>query len=140
VDHPRAQGLPQVPFAERDNPIHTLSSECADHPFAKCVGLRTARRRFDHGQAQTGQRLVEVGRKDRIAVVDDEAILVVGRNGFAQLLEGPGGAGMGGRGEVKQAARGMLDDHQHVEAAKGGGRCDAEITGDNGLSVIPEKS
>jgi len=88
VGHPRAQGFPQVPFAERDNPIHTLSSKCADNPFAKRVGLRTANRRFDHGQAEPGQRFVEVGGKDRIAVVDDEPILVVGRDGFSQLLEG----------------------------------------------------
>jgi len=39
--------------------------------------------------------LVEIGRKYGIAIMDKETVTVVGRNGFAQLLHGPGSRWMG---------------------------------------------
>ncbi len=42
-------------------------------------------RRLDNLQAETGQRAVQFGGEDRVVVMDDEAILVVGRDGFSKL-------------------------------------------------------
>jgi hypothetical protein len=41
-------------------------------------------------------------------VVNNEAVASIGRDGFAQLLERPGGGGMGGDVEVNQPPRSML--------------------------------
>jgi hypothetical protein len=53
-------------------------------------------RRRDHPGAQVRQQSVQLSRKDPVVVVNDETILVVGRDSFAQLLNRPGGGGMSG--------------------------------------------
>jgi hypothetical protein len=63
------------------------------------------------------KRSVQLGGKDRVVVVDDEAILVIGGHDFAQLLESPGGGRMGCRAQVNQSTRTMFHHHQHVEDA-----------------------
>ncbi len=78
--------------------------------------MRAALRRSDYFKPKPPQRRVQIAGKDGVVVVDDEAILAGGRKEwFSQLLEGPGGGGMGGRVEVNQSTRGMLHYHQHVE-------------------------
>jgi hypothetical protein len=72
-------------------------------------------------------------------VVNDEAILVIGRNAFAQLLQSSGGGGMGCGVELNQPTRGMLHDDEHIEDSERGGHCDAEITSDNESRVIFKK-
>ena len=64
---------------------------------------------------------------------------MIRRYSFAQLLEGPGCAGMNRRVDVNHSASGMFHHHKHVKNSKSGGRCDAEVTGDNGVGVILEK-
>jgi hypothetical protein len=46
---------------------------------------------------------------------------------------------MGRRVDVNRSASGMFHHHKHVKDSKSGGRCDAEVTGDNGVGVILEK-
>src|SRR5271170_7317197 len=97
-----------MPFAQRNDPIEALPPQSPDQPFAKRVRLRTMHRRGDHLEAKVRQRSVQLGRKDPVVVVYDEAILVVGRDSFSQLLKRPGGGGMSGGVEVNQSTRGML--------------------------------
>src|SRR5208283_1540607 len=104
VRPPRPQNLPQMPFAQWDDPIQTLAPQCPDEPLAKRVRLRTADGRSDHCKAEPGHRSIEMGGKDRVVVVDDETIRVVGGDGLAQLLEGPVRGGMSGRVEVDDSA------------------------------------
>src|ERR1019366_1783011 len=128
VGHPRCQDFAQVPLAQRNNPVQTLTPQSPDQSFAKRVRLRAAHRRGDNLKAEPGQRSVQFGGKDRVVVVDDETILVVEWDGISQLLQSPRGGGMGRRIEVNQSTRGMLHCHKYVEDSKGGGHYDAEVT------------
>ena len=95
VGHPRCQDFPQVRFTQRNDPIEALPPQGSDQPFAERISLRAMHRRGYHFKAKPRQQSVQLRRKDRIVVVDDEAILVVRRNSFSQLLESPGGSRMG---------------------------------------------
>jgi hypothetical protein len=70
-------------FAQGHDPIETLTPQGPDQPFAKRVDLGAAHRRADHLEAEVRKRSVQFGGKYRVIVVDDEAILVVGRNALA---------------------------------------------------------
>ena len=46
---------------------------------------------------------------------------------------------MGSHVEVNNSAGSMFHDHQHVKDSKSGARYNAEVTGDDGISVIVEE-
>jgi hypothetical protein len=46
---------------------------------------------------------------------------------------------MGGHVEVNNSAGSMFHDHKHVKDSKSGARHNAEVTGDDGISVILEE-
>ena len=46
---------------------------------------------------------------------------------------------MGGHVEVNYSAGSMFHDHKHVKDLKSGARYHAEVTGDDGISVILEE-
>src|SRR5688572_27411301 len=71
--------------------------------------------------------------------MDEEAIAVIGRYRFAQLLLGPLCRGMRRDVDVEQSAAGVLHDHKYVEQTKGGCDGDAEVTGHNRLRMIAHK-
>ncbi len=60
---------------------------------------------------------IEIGGEDRVVVVNDETILMVGGNGRAQLLEGRGRGGMGRRAQAEDSARRAprLPTHRIIE-------------------------
>ena len=73
-----------MPFAQRNDPIEALPPQGSDQPLAERISLRAMHRRGYHFKSKPRQRSVQLCRKDRIVVVDDEAILVIRGNGFAQ--------------------------------------------------------
>ena len=97
-------------------------------------------RALDDFKAEAGHRRIESKGEDGVVVMEDKPVTMIGRYSFAQLLEGPSCGGMGRRVDVNHSARGMFHHHKHIKNSKSGGRCDVEITGDNGTGVIVEKS
>ena len=77
VGPPRCQDFPQVPFAQWNDPIEALPPQGSDQPLAERISLRAMHRRDYHFKSKPRQRSVQLRRKDRVVVVDDEAILVV---------------------------------------------------------------
>ena len=69
----------------------------------------------------------------------DEAILVVGRDSFSQLLKRPGGGGMSGGVEVNDPARSYLHEHEDVKHAKAGPHGGEEITGDDPFRLVSKE-
>jgi hypothetical protein len=55
--------------------------------------------------------LIELPREERIPVVQQEAVPMIGRNRFAELLEGPFRRGMRRDMAMPLAAAGVCDDH-----------------------------
>ena len=76
VGHPGHQSFPQMPFAQRNDPIEALPPQSPDQPFAKRVRLRTMHRRDDHLEAQVRQRSVQLSRKDPVC----GELLISGQN------------------------------------------------------------
>jgi len=92
-----------MPFGQGDQPIQTLPPEGPDEPFAKRIGLRAPHGRLAHLKAEVCYRRIAAGGEDRVAVMEDKPVRVVGRDCLTQLLEGPDGSRMGGHVEVNDS-------------------------------------
>ena len=68
-----------------------------------------------------------------------QAVHVVSRERFAELLQCPLGGGVRGDTALQDAAGDVRYEHKHVQEMKRRGDYHAEITGDNSLGmVVPE--
>jgi hypothetical protein len=63
-------------------------------------------------------RLVKLGRENAIAIMDEKAVTVVGRDGFAQLLQSPGSRGVDCDITVHNPPGLMFDDYQDIEQSE----------------------
>jgi hypothetical protein len=67
-----AEHVLEVPPAEDEDPVETLSAESADAALGLCVRVRRLDRRADHPEALRAEDLVEDVTELRIAVVDEK--------------------------------------------------------------------
>jgi hypothetical protein len=95
----------------------------------------TSRRRLQHFDPEGPDRVVEMVRKDAVAVVQQEFVSLFVPNHLAQLLQRPGGAWTRGDVAVDQPAIAMLDHHKNIQQTKGRRDGDEEVTGDDSLSM-----
>jgi hypothetical protein len=119
--------------------VQAFSSNRSNQPLAEGICMRCPDRRFDGGNPEVLDRLVELRRKGGMSIVNQETICMVTRNGFAKLLQGPLRRGMLGHIEVNDATRADLDQHQYVEDTKAGGDGDHEIAGHDRLCMIVDE-
>src|SRR5215211_2451382 len=71
--------------------------------------------------------------------MDEEAVAMIGRYRFAQLLQGPLRCGMRRDIDMEQSAASVFDDDKHVEHAEGRRDRDTEVARHNGLGVVAHK-
>jgi hypothetical protein len=71
--------------------------------------------------------------------MEEEPVGVVGWYRFAQLLECPGGSGMGRHMDVEDTPSRVFHEHEDIQETKGRRHDDAEITGHDGLGMITHK-
>src|SRR5918992_4998552 len=71
--------------------------------------------------------------------MDEEAGAMIGRDCFAQLLQGPLCRGMRRNIDIEQSAAGVFNDHKDVERTKGGCDGDTKVTGYNRLRMVAHK-
>jgi len=69
VSNPGFQNGPQMRFGNGDQPIQALAPNLADDSFTDRIRFRAARRRFQHLNAKSIHRFVEVLGKDAIAIM-----------------------------------------------------------------------
>ena len=72
-------------FRQRDEEVKAFSAERTDDPFTEAVSLGTSRWRFEYTQSHVFNGLVELGRENAIAVMDEKTVAMVRGNGFSQL-------------------------------------------------------
>jgi hypothetical protein len=75
--------------------------------------------------------LVELGREDAIAIMDEKTVAMVRRDSFTQLLQCPCCCGVGCHIAMHNASGLVFDDNQNVKQSK---RCrynDTEVTSQN---------
>lgn len=95
VSHPRPQDSTEVSFVERDDKVQTLSSYRSHQSLTVGIRLRCPDRRTQYSKSEGVLYFrVQLRRKDRIAVVDEELIGMIARKGVPQLLERPFRRGM----------------------------------------------
>lgn len=99
-------------------------------------GLRTGV--VKHAQAKMAYTLVERLGKNAVPIMDQEAIRVVRRYCFAQLLERPMRRGMCRCIDMQEPAGRVFHHDEHVKQAKGGRDDHTAITRDDRLRMIAD--
>lgn len=64
--------------------------------------------------------LVEIPREDRLTIMNEEAIVMVRWDRFAQLLQRPRCCGVCRHVDMQDAPRGMFQHHKDIEQVNGG--------------------
>jgi hypothetical protein len=136
---PLREDASQVAVRQGNQVIQAFPSQCANEPFTKGVCLRTSWWRFQHPQPEVVDRLVKLRGENAITVMDEEAIGMVRRDRFAQLLERPVCCGMRGHIGMEDPARRVFHDDKDLQEAKGRCHHHAEVTGNDRHSVITDK-
>jgi len=101
-------------LAQRNQKIEAFSANRADRPLTVAVRLRNPDGRLENHQAETPDGLVEPTRKLGVSVADQEAIRMISRDGFPELLPSPIGRGMPRHIEVQNPPSRMLDDDEDI--------------------------
>jgi len=133
--NPRFQNGPQMGFGEGFQPIQTLAPNGAEDSFADRIRFRAARRRFQHVDAKSAHRFVEMHGKDAVAIMQCVLISVLEPDSLAQWLQRPGGGWMRGDVAMNQATTTVLDDGEYIEQPERGGHDDHRIKGNDSLGV-----
>jgi len=95
VANPLRKNPSKMSLIRGDYEIETFPSNGPNQPLAKCIRLGRLRRRSQNPQAKAlRQFLVELHRKDRIPIMDEESIRLLARKAFPKLLERPFHRGM----------------------------------------------
>lgn len=90
-------------------------------------------------QPHVAHTLIDLFGENGIPVVDQDAIAVIGWNGFAELLRGPLSSRMRRDMGVKQSATLMLDDHKDIEHSECCSDRNAEVARDDAFGMIADK-
>jgi hypothetical protein len=83
--------------------------------------------------------LIELVGEDTIAVMDQEAVAIVSRDRFTQLLQRPVFGGMVGYMRMENPACCVFHHHKNIEEPKGDRDHHAKIAGDDGLGMVADK-
>ena len=84
--NPLFQHYSQMTLTEGNQEVQTLAPDRSHQPFAVGVGLRRPNRRPQYPETKSFQFPIQAGRKDRIAVMNEELALTITRQGFTKLL------------------------------------------------------
>src|SRR5215471_19006965 len=110
-----------------DHEVQTLAPHRPDYPFTYRIRNWRSHRCFEHSQPHIPDTLVNLFGENRIPVMDQEAVGVIGRNGLSELLQRPLSCGMSGDIDVEESAAFMFNHHEHIEYVEGGGDRHAEV-------------
>jgi len=117
-------------LGDRNHPVQAFASNRSDETFADRVRLRARDRRSQHLEAQGANRTVQVPRVDRVTIVNQVLVVAALPEHLSQLLQRPLRARVRGHVQVRQAARAVLDDDEHVQHAQCGRDGHKEIARD----------
>src|SRR5215471_16903291 len=119
VDRPIPNRHLQMAVVERKQEVETFATKAAAESFAHRVRLWGPRRRPQNPYTQIGKTSVDIRREHAVAIVDDEAVRMVTRQRFPELLQRPFRRGMGRDVEVENPAGSDLQDDEDVQGPEG---------------------
>ncbi len=138
--YPFIQNAAQLVFRQWNEEVEAFSAERTDHTFTDTVSLGASRRCSEYSQPQVRHRLVELGREDAIAIMDEKTVAMVRRDGFPQLLECPRRrCGVGCHITIHNPSCLVFDNDQYVEQPK---RCcndNTKVAGQYGCRMVVNK-
>src|SRR5215467_3174265 len=105
----------KMAFVEWNQEVETFATKAAAQSLAHHVRLGRPHWRTQNPYPQIGKTLVDVRREDTVAIVDDETIRMIARQGFPELLQRPFRRGMGRDVLVKNLAGSDLHDNEDIE-------------------------
>jgi hypothetical protein len=110
VDRPIPNRHLQVAFVERKQEVKTLAAKAAAESFAHRVRLWGSQWRPQNPSTQICKTSVDIRREYAVAIVDDEAVGMIARQRFPELLQRPFRHGMAGDMVVENPPRFDLYD------------------------------
>src|SRR5262252_4636389 len=96
VHGPIPNSYVKVAFVDWNQEVETFAKKAAAESLAHRVRLGSPHRRTQSPYTQIGKTLVDFLREDAVAIVDDETIRMIARQGFSELLQRPFRRRMGG--------------------------------------------
>ena len=99
---------------DRDQVVETFAAKRPDKPFTKPIGGGHPRRRFQRAYPECLQGSIDFSGEDRVPVMDEEAVFVIGRQELSKLLDGPFGRRMLSDIAVQDAARAGFHDDKYI--------------------------
>src|SRR5215467_9984689 len=139
VPGPLSNNHLQMAFVEGNQEVETLPTQTAAQSLAHRVRLRGPHWRTENPYTQIGKTLVNILREDAVAVVDEEAVRMIARQGLPELLQRPFRRGMGSDVLVENLAGSDLHDEEDVEGTECGGDHHEETAGHNYLGVVADE-
>jgi hypothetical protein len=109
------------------------------YPFTDGIGLWTVRWGLQHVQAQVADAPVQGLGEDAVTVMDEEAVPMIRRERFPQLLQGPLRRRMSCDVDMEQSAAPVFDDDKYLENAEGCRHGDTKVAGHDRLGMIPNE-
>jgi hypothetical protein len=128
-----------MPFVERDLPIGTFAPRGPNEVLAVPVGLRRADGCLQHVPRHGVRRIVNRGREDVVALVDEEAKGPIARKAIPELLDGPLSRGMPREVPVHDPPSRDVQDDEDINALKRGGYHHEEVAGQYTARVIAKE-
>src|SRR5215471_316809 len=136
---PLTNNLLEMTFVERNQVVKTFATKAPAQSLAHRVGLGGSHRRPQNSHPQVRQTLVDLLSEEAVAIVDQEAVEMIARQRFPELLQRPFRRGMGSYVVVDNHAGSDLYDDEDVEGAEGGGDHHEEVAGHHDLGMIPDE-
>ena len=110
----------KMAFVEWNQEVETFATKAAAESLAHRVRLWGPHRRTQNPYTQIGKTLVDILREDAVAIVDDEAVRMIARQGLPELLQRPFRRGMGSDVFVENLAGSDLHCNENVEGSECG--------------------
>ncbi len=136
---PFSKNSSQMFLAERNHETQALAPDGSNQSFTVRIGLRRSHRGSQRLQAETLNGFIHLLREDAVAIMDQEAIVVVAGNGLAELLCRPIGRRVSGHVIVQDSSRVHLHEHQNVQDAEVSCHHGGKITGENRVCMVLHK-
>lgn len=140
MTNPFSKNSAKMPLVHRNDEIQAFSSQGSNQAFTKRVRFRRLRRGSQHPQPEPmRQCIIETGRKDRVAIMDQRAMRGFNRHRLANLLQRPLHCRMRGHVALQDPSRCDLQNQKHIDELKLGRDNHHEVAGDNGRGVVPDE-
>src|SRR5215831_5516377 len=129
----------EMTFVEGNQEVETFATKASAQSLAHRVGLGGSHRRPQNSYTQVRQTLVDFLCEDAIAIMDDEAIGMISRQRFPELLERPFRRGMGRDVVVENLAGSNLYDDEDVEGTERGRDHHEEVAGYHDFGMVADE-